>query len=188
MWKLTTSVNYPYAYLEQAFSDEEIKDILLIPENWNIATTFSGVDSEIRDSKVHWIDAMKETNYWLYRKITDIVLHLNDQFYQYDLLEFESFQLTQYGLNQHYKSHVDYGYSGPGTNRKLSVILQLNDEDDYEGGDVLIYDNRVEYPTTLPKTKGMLIVFPSFMLHQVMPVTKGTRHSLVAWTLGPKFK
>ena len=30
--------------------------------------------------------------------------------------------------------------------------------------------------------------FPSFIHHQVSPVTKGIRYSLVAWFLGPPFK
>jgi len=36
--------------------------------------------------------------------------------------------------------------------------------------------------------KGDIIVFPSFMVHRVKPVTKGTRKSIVIWVLGPKFR
>ena len=35
--------------------------------------------------------------------------------------------------------------------------------------------------------EGSIVVFPSFSWHQVTPVTKGTRYSLVAWFVGPPF-
>jgi len=40
----------------------------------------------------------------------------------------------------------------------------------------------------MDKTQGTLILFPSYVLHEVMPVTKGTRNSLVTWVTGKQFK
>jgi predicted 2-oxoglutarate/Fe(II)-dependent dioxygenase YbiX len=37
-------------------------------------------------------------------------------------------------------------------------------------------------------SRGTVIVFPSFVWHKVAPVTKGTRYSLVNWSLGKPFK
>ena len=37
------------------------------------------------------------------------------------------------------------------------------------------------------KNKGSVIVFPSFNWHQVSPVTKGTRYSLVIWCCGKPY-
>jgi PKHD-type hydroxylase len=34
----------------------------------------------------------------------------------------------------------------------------------------------------------MITLFPSWSLHRVTPVTKGTRYSLVAWVSGPRFR
>jgi PKHD-type hydroxylase len=45
-----------------------------------------------------------------------------------------------------------------------------------------------EKPIILPKEQGKLIAFPSYTLHEVKPVTKGERYSLVAWITGPQFK
>ena len=36
-------------------------------------------------------------------------------------------------------------------------------------------------------TKGTLIFFPSYYLHKVHKVTKGTRYSLVTWFVGNRF-
>jgi PKHD-type hydroxylase len=43
-------------------------------------------------------------------------------------------------------------------------------------------------PTTVDKGLGKVVLFPSFMLHRVTPVTKGIRRSLVVWVTGPAFK
>ena len=41
---------------------------------------------------------------------------------------------------------------------------------------------------TAPKNFNSVLLFPSYLLHRVKPVTKGTRRSLVLWISGPKFK
>ena len=44
-------------------------------------------------------------------------------------------------------------------------------------------------PITIKENRpGSFIVFPSFIQHRVLPVTKGTRRSLVGWASGPKFR
>lgn len=86
--------------------------------------------------------------------------------------------------------------------RKLSSTVQLSDPEDYEGGyfeyieyhgvfDKLnIYDTVVDignFKKSVPfsaKAKGTLIVFPSDTYHQVTPVTRGVRKSLVSWFHG----
>ena len=40
----------------------------------------------------------------------------------------------------------------------------------------------------MSKAQGTLILFPSFILHEVTPVTKGERNSLVSWITGKPFK
>ena len=43
-------------------------------------------------------------------------------------------------------------------------------------------------PITIGKERGLIALFPSYTMHRVTPVTKGTRYSLVAWVSGPAFK
>jgi PKHD-type hydroxylase len=40
----------------------------------------------------------------------------------------------------------------------------------------------------MPKQKGAAVLFPSFLLHRVTPVTRGTRKSLVLWVGGSPYK
>ena len=68
--------------------------------------------------------------------------------------------------------------------RKLSMSLQLSDEKSYDGGDLILYYDQQKYPT--PKSKGTIIVFDSRITHEVTPVTRGERYSLVKWIHGDK--
>ena len=73
--------------------------------------------------------------------------------------------------------------SGPGTptTRKLSVSVQLSDENDYEGGQLLINDGNV---LAASLEQGSINVFPSYLQHTVTEVTKGNRWAIVIWIHG----
>lgn len=76
--------------------------------------------------------------------------------------------------------------------RKLSMTVNLNRPEDYDGGELEFdygshFVNRF-YTCEEIKPQGSIIVFPSFIYHQVKPVTRGTRYSLVMWRLGQPFK
>ena len=66
--------------------------------------------------------------------------------------------------------------------RKLSMTIILNDE--FEGGEfeLLGHQKPVE-----ENGMGTVIIFPSYMVHRVRPITSGTRYSLVAWICGEPF-
>jgi len=77
--------------------------------------------------------------------------------------------------------------------RKLSMTVQLTDPDEYEGGLFQIdrgphFDIERYYTVREIMQRGSIIVFPSFVYHQVTPVTKGARESLVMWSIGPRWK
>lgn len=77
--------------------------------------------------------------------------------------------------------------------RKLSMTLNLNAPGDYEGGNLKFdygyhADGEQFHECEEIRPQGSLIVFPSFIDHCVTPVTKGTRYSLVLWSLGQPFK
>ena len=70
--------------------------------------------------------------------------------------------------------------------RKLSISIQLTDPKEYEGGELILYD--CEKGEEMNKEQGTLIMFPSYTLHEIKPVIKGERNSLVTWVTGNKFK
>jgi len=115
----------------------------------------------------------------------------------------ESIQFTKYSKKQFYDWHIDshpIPYDAPndlnvhGKIRKLSTVISLSDPKEYVGGkfEFEIYDpltNEIKiFECKEIKERGTLIVFPSFLRHRVNKVTKGTRFSLVNWSLGYPFK
>ncbi len=76
--------------------------------------------------------------------------------------------------------------------RKLSMTVNLNKPEDYDGGNLKFdfgpHANQKRFhECTEIRPQGSIIVFPSYVYHQVTPVTRGTRYSLVMWTLGRPF-
>ena len=107
-----------------------------------------------------------------------------NQTYRFELYGFfEGAQIATYTEGGHYKWHIDVG-SELSSNRKLSVTVQLTDPTEYEGGGLEF----MNVDQTVSRAIGSLIVFPSFLMHRVVPVTRGTRQSMVTWISGPPFR
>ena len=175
-----------YAWRAEVFSKEECEKIIKIAKDTGMeeATTHDG-KKDIRKSDVSWLMPSENLD-WAYRKITDTVLHLNERYFKFDISGFnEGFQFTNYKApSGNYGKHVDRANNF--VIRKLSLSVQLSDPKDYEGGDLRLYESNKA--KVMQKEQGTLILFPSFILHEVMPVTKGERNSLVAWVTGKQFK
>ena len=67
----------------------------------------------------------------------------------------------------------------------VSKSLTGSGPGDYEGGELVICEHEDADPV---KAIGSVIVFPSFLEHQVRKIVKGERWSLVAWVHGPPFR
>jgi hypothetical protein len=86
----------------------------------------------------------------------------------------------------HFDWHNDYSHGLPSAPRKLTVIVQLSQPEDYDGGTLQCFGaSSVE---DLPRELGTVIAFPSFLYHRVTPVTRGLRRALVAWIGGPRIR
>ena len=97
-------------------------------------------------------------------------------------------RLNRYNTGTIMREHVDHIHTIFDGQRKgipsITILGGLND--DYEGGELLLHTG--ENPERPMKKQGMGVFFPGYTLHEVTPVTKGKRYSLVAWVMGPKFK
>lgn len=125
---------------------------------------------------------------WIYQKISMMVSLLNSQHYKYDLTGFDEplYHVTYKSEDQgHYTWHVDRNGEGKPA-RKLSITFQMTDPAAYDGGDLEI--NAYGAIDKCPRDRGKLILFPSYEIHRVTPVTRGTRSALVAWSVGPAFR
>jgi predicted 2-oxoglutarate/Fe(II)-dependent dioxygenase YbiX len=109
----------------------------------------------------------------------------NHQAWKFDVTHSNQTDYLKYDKDGHYHAHVDtFMKPGDPECRKLTVLVFLND--DFEGGRLFLQNGHEKiYP---PQKAGTALVFPSFMLHGVEPVTSGIRRSIVTWMVGPWFK
>jgi PKHD-type hydroxylase len=176
-----------YYRFDKAFSNELCNDIRVRLQDAPLVDGTVGtgkVDSDIRVSKVCWLP---KTSKFLdvYSMIFGMAGKANDVFFNFNLESIDSkIQYTVYDetFKGYYDWHIDVGAHS--TRRKLSVVVQLSDPSEYEGGELQIHCGKV---ISVEKDKGTVIIFPSYLLHRVTPVTKGTRRTLVVWIDGPPF-
>jgi hypothetical protein len=116
--------------------------------------------------------------------LTATALNANHYWWQYNITHANQSEFLIYKPGGHYNPHVDTFHAHNNETRKLTALAFLND--DFEGGKFFLNaDGNLYYP---PQEKGTVLVFPSYMVHGVEPVTKGVRYSCVTWVLGPYFK
>ena len=144
------------------------------------------VDYNTRITDISWLKPNDKTE-WIYQKLTELILVVNERCYKYDLTYLEDLQFTVYNeghfCNKHIDSASNINLHSP---RKLSFTLQLSDPQEYEGGDVILLTSNE--PRKIKKERGIITFFPSNTLHEVTTVTKGIRKSLVGWVHGPNWK
>jgi len=180
-------ISYPQV-LPDAFSAAECAAITALGEHRVKAA--AGVDNrsdlasrDYRISEIAWIEPAADSG-WLYHRLGAIFGRLN-QTYDFDLTGFvEPLQFTCYGAGQYFGWHADIG--GDSTSlRKLSLSIQLSPAGDYEGGE-LQFHGAGDMPVA--RVQGTAVSFPSYLAHQVNPVSRGLQRALVAWAYGPAFR
>ena len=150
-----------------------------------------GLKSDLRKSSISWIEHAS----WIIGLCGHYINTANTEAgWNVDLSYVASPQYTVYKEGMFYTLHTDSENPShrpeDGTQRKLSLSLQLNDPSEYEGGELRFKGFNSDESFSEPQFahKGSVIVFPSYLRHQVTKVTKGTRKSLVAWCHGPEWK
>ena len=192
-----------YWYFTKAIKKETIEKIITTCQKLKLekGATFDK-DKEWRNSGVSFIE-----DKWIYDILNPFIHGANrNSGWNFEWDWNEPSQFTKYGKNQFYKWHVDmnttpYDENYPNKNlrnkiRKLSLTLQLTDPSGYEGGDFqfkwLDYVKNVNSAKIVTvkeaRALGSVIIFPSYIWHRITPITKGTRLSLVNWSVGKPFK
>lgn len=178
--------------------DKEMGDSTLIGDILN---------KDKRNSQNAWIP----TAHWVGGFLWHYVQRANRENFLYDLtcIDGENLQYTKYEEGQFYNWHNDAGlhntykpqnFGNRGIAaaedfinvncelvRKLSLVMQLSDHDEYEGGNLQLMteEGRTYFA---PRKRGTVILFDSRAQHRVLKVTKGIRKSIVGWVVGPRWK
>ena len=189
---------YSCCFWDDAFTTEEIDKMCAYFDTQGLEESkIIGNPKEhprISNVKFYNWDHKNENTAWIFQRMNDIIMTINNQYYGFDLNGYNYFQYTEYEASQKgkYDWHMDTILGGNKNlldTRKLSVTMCVNEPgDEYEGGEFQINSSKEKDSETIPTKKGRMILFPSFMIHRVAPVTKGKRKSIVVWVTGPKFK
>ena len=193
-------LTHNYFYFKKAVPVKACKEILEAGRKKMIeeGSTLKGMNKATRKCKVAWI-----ADKWIYDIINPFIHVANKNAgWNFNWDWNETSQFTIYEKGEYYDWHTDQGPDAMkhknknfnGKTRKLSLTLQLTDKTKYEGGDFQFMWIQADKKDLLnivtvddAKDMGTIIIFPSFIHHRVLPVTKGKRESLVNWSIGKKF-
>lgn len=177
----TTPSKLPERFLE------EIKLFMENDKLFHSAINTDEINKSFRSSKNGWI----KYDHWIGGIIYGMMMGANKDYFHYNVEYFDApIQSTIYDVGDFYDWHSDCAepkdHFGQiyNTERKISTSLLLND--DYEGGEIELMFGK--FNQVLKPEAGTAIMFPSWMPHRVLPVTKGRRVSLVAWMYGEAWK
>lgn len=177
--------------IPSAFSVEEcdrIRDVVALEPANDARLVGLARDHNIRRADLVWLDDVAGMD-WVMDRIIDLVRVANRDVYDFDLRAFsESPQVARYGAERegHFGWHSDIGEGVLAAKRKLTMVVQLTPGTDYAGGELEVMPSH--HVITADRAQGCATLFPSMLLHRVVPVTQGQRHSLTIWAHGPAFR
>jgi PKHD-type hydroxylase len=178
-------------YAKQSFFlKDETKDILLLKKETNESSIIfnnnsQGIQKNIRSSYTSWINLNNTPH--LLNKINNLVDEVNNIHWRFKINYLGEASIVSYlDKNDNYGWHMDWNSDLNNCNRKISVIVQLSDSNDYKGCNLQIKTNK--YNTYQFFTDiGSIIIFPSFLLHRATKLISGERHAMVLWYYGDSF-
>lgn len=194
-----------WAFYESLLSEQECRDIIaagtrFAPQTGTVGGEYgdgSDVEKTIRHGEVVFLQRTDPQFAQVFHTLDYCVNEANDQWFgvRYNPQGARSLQFSIYrgdaeGGGHFYNTHQDTSLisADSPTQRKLSVVVQLSDADEYEGGDFEMHYVKAHPPADSIRKRGTVLIFPSLLLHRVTPVTSGVRYSLVGWYVGPPWK
>lgn len=179
-------------YADNAFTAEELLQIRTIGdslESAGVVDASTGQDG-VRKVWLTFLEHNTQTDF-IYKKINAVAKKVSTEFFGIDITQYNElgFWYSTYSSTDHYAWHADKteAYVTKNTGMvKLSLITQISDPSEYEGGTVeIMSDDGIK---TIDKRTGLIYAIPGYTAHRVTPITSGQRRVLVSWFLGPKFR
>jgi PKHD-type hydroxylase len=187
----TRTVDYltNYVTLPEVFSPEECRRIIYsnIPASQAQVSIFkkgtvNDLQMQSRNTKVKAMPRIKPLM-WVYSRIHEQIHFVNEHCYHFKLSELTELQILEYENTGFYGTHLDTG-TGVTSRRKISLVVFLTPPEEYDGGELILKP----WFTPVVPTQGTIVFFPSYIPHEITPVTRGVRHTLVSWVLGPSYR
>lgn len=188
--------DYPYMLISGVLSPSECQAITSFVQDTSHKHTASlrgnDVDVHVRKTDIYTL-SLEYTS--LYQTRFDVLRSEIETFFALSLTQSTPLQVLGYDEGAFYVKHADdsselrdrkgetVGYVSSAPERKLSSVLFVNDA--FEGGELLfnyLYDAQGNIIKVQPKAGDMLVFLSNpYFAHEVLPVAKGFRLSLVQW-------
>lgn len=179
-------LNSSHIVIESAFGAEECQKIIRMPPHRLIDSgenlSVYNQDNDFHNTHSKLIIHNQE-NTWLFQKLVNLAMEANKNFFKMDISSLNETYILEYRKGDYFRPHMDINDFSAST-RKLSLVLLLSEPGDYQGGELEFIPSVGE----ISQNQGNLIIFPSYMVHQVRKLKKGIRFSMVSWIHGPVFR
>jgi len=200
---LTQKKNFKFVVHKDDFLTEkrcdELIDMFSKSEQYKatVAGTYKGSGSDVVNENVRKVqevrfseDIVLSDGFNLNKNLTMACEMANTLFFNFDTSnQLSNIRMLRYEDTGKYDWHLDIGNEETSV-RKITAIVQLSNESDYEGGnfEFSMTDETGKDTAVGSRKKGSLILFPSYLGHRVSPLTSGVRYSILTWMLGNAFK
>ena len=126
---------------------------------------------------------------WIKRPLTELVEDANNTNFMVDINSVEFFNLFKFEIGDHrgWRHDCDWFFNGLAFDKKLTVIIELSDPDEYEGGEYGEYMSTIPFPKQ-HLNRGSVLIIPAYYYYNIDDILAGTRKMLIANVIGPKFK
>lgn len=175
------------AVFDEELTSSELQRIQKLMDSLPLTdATISGKIDAQRSCKIAWLP-YDEDHLWIYGRLYELVQLANDKAFYFDPVDMvEQIMYCEYEEGDKFDWHYDTGSAPPFSSRKLAITVQLSSSDDYRGGSLEFFTtpgNTYE----VSRAAGSVIIYPTYLCHQVQPIKSGKRKSLVFWVGGTSF-
>jgi len=179
---------YSVVWQRALFSRHECSQLVAAASDWTPAlVTADDGSSPATNGRKHgsWaLVPLSPAHEWIYARLACFLSERAS--FGFELEEIGSpLKIQRYQVGDFHGWHADLG-AVDGQNRKVGISVQLSASRNYEGGDLRFFDPPQHRAG--PRERGCAIGFPSYLPHEVTPVTAGTRLALTGWVTGPRFR
>ena len=141
------------------------------------------VDTQVRRTK--HVKASEATRELVLRKLEERRAEIERHFdVQTDLIEEPQF--LRYETGDFFVAHQDGNtplIRDDTRFRRVSLVIFLSDRGEYEGGELLLHGKYPDFDRRerAPAEPGTLVAFRAETTHEVTPLTRGERYTIVSW-------
>lgn len=170
------------------------REVRKLQKDMNIYNAF-GKPAPVGNSKTHGINENIRKSTVVFPKVREFPktfkilqsIVLNDYHgitNHLDLSNIAEVQYAKYTEGDFFKKHRDVisHTDKHMTLRSLTCSINLSEPEDYEGGELVVYDEEDNIIAQLEKEVGSYIIFPAFIQHEAKVVKSGVREAIVTWS------